>query len=388
MAHHVAEGFLPWFRRHERTLAGLWLAGSLLVVAAIALPPVRERLLDRAGRVVDFYEERWARRVSEAQALVQAKDWARATPLLERLDEEHPATNVRHGRDKERELVLRLLARSYEAQGKTGKAMATWERLVAFDSLNYTNRLGYAQAAERMLSGWALAEEARNGYASVLRIFPLHLASLRGYLDYYMDRGEFIPVTQAYRTYLNAFFLHSVSVSLGDARGSAGLQVDGLTHRVEIPLVLPPGQGGRFVLRTQGMPFLLERATLLPARIVGRVAAAAPVVLDPARFQGEGLTAVPGGWLTDDTAGALVAEVPPLPAGVSRVTLELRLYKPMDRDLWLLMRKSYLNLLDPAGFRADSARSLPFPDAERADRVLTDLPWAREGLEAALRDQS
>ena len=387
MADHVAEGFLPWFRRHERTLAGLWLVGSLLVVTAIALPPVRERLLDRAGLLVNYYEERWARRVAAAEALVKAHDWARARPMLERLDAEHPATNVRHGRDKERELVLRLLARSYEGEGKSGKAMATWERLVAFDSLNYTNRLGYAQAAERMLSGWALAEEARDGYASVLRIFPIHLPSVRGYVDYYMDRGEFIPVSQAYRAYLDAFFLHTVTVALGDSATQAALQVDGRTHRLELALVLPPGQGGRFVLRTQGMPFLLERVTLLPARVVGRVAAAAPVVLDTTAFGGDGLTAVPGGWLTEDTAGSLVADVPPQAAGVGRVVLDLRLYKPMDKDLWLLMRKSYLNLLDPAGFLADSARSLPFPDAERADRVLTDLPWAREGLQAALRDQ-
>jgi tetratricopeptide (TPR) repeat protein len=387
MRDDAAAAWLPWFRRHERRLAGLWLVGSALVVLGVALPPIRERVLDRVGMLVDRWEERWAERVAVGERFLQEQRYDEAVAWFERLDREHPARDVRHGRDKERELVLRLLARSYEGQGKKGRAMETWARLVAFDSLNYSNRFAYAEAAGRLLSGWALAEEARDGYASVLRIFPLHLPSLRGYIDYYMDRGEFIPVTEAYRTYLDAYFQHQVEVRLGAAGGHVPVQVDGRAHDLELAVVLPPGEAGELVLRTGGLAFRLEAAVLEPARVAGRAAPTTPIVLDTAAFEGRRLRAVPGGWLPEDTAGALALRVPPQPLGVARVQLRLRLFKPLDKDLWGQIRKSYWNLLDTQGLAQAEARTLVFPDAERADRALSDLPWAHEGLMAALRDQ-
>jgi tetratricopeptide (TPR) repeat protein len=387
MADLAVRPWLPWFRRHERLLAVLWLAGTALVVLAVAARPIRERLLYRVGLALDRREDRWEERLARGQALLDAGNFASATSFLERLDAEHPARNVRHGRDKERELLLRLLARSYEGQGRPGRAMATWERLVAFDSLNYLNRFAYARAAERLLSGWALAEEAKDGFAGVLRIFPAHLPSLRGYVDYYMDRGEFIPITTAYRTYLDAFFIHPVTLRLGDATADAKVAVDGRAHELEFAVVLPPGRGAELSLGTRGFAFQLEAVTLEPARVVGRVAAAVPVTLEPARFAGRNATAASTGWLPADTTGAVSIQVPPDAQGVSRVRVRLRLFKPLDRELWGLIRKSYRNLLDEAGLAAVAERSLPFDGVERADRAITDLPWAREGVEAFLRDE-
>ncbi len=378
--------WLQWFRRQERRITVLWLAGTAFILLLLAVPATRDRLLDRLGMLVHRWQDRWAGEVTAGENLLRAGRYQAAVTWFERLDARHPARNVRHGRDKERELVLRLLARGYEAEGRTNRAMGTWQRLVDFDSLNYTNRFAYAQAAERLLSGWAVAVEARDGYASVLRIFPAHLPSLRGYIEYYMDRGEFIPVVEAYRTYLDAFFLHPLEIRLGDAAGSASVPVDGLPHDVEVPLALAPGQPAELTIRSNGFAIRVERAEIVPAMLAGRVAPLRPQVLDPAGLRGPATAAAEGGWLPADTA-SLALGVPALPGGASRLRLRVRLFKPVDRDLWRQVQKSYQNLLDAPGLAAATARTLPFENADRADRVITDLPWAREGIEAARRDQ-
>lgn len=387
MRDELGAAWLHWFRRHERRLTALWLGGAALVLLLLALAPFRERLLDRLGHLVDRWEDRWAGEVTRGEALLRAGRYDAAAAWFERLDARHPARDVRHGRDKERELVLRLLAHSYEGQGKPNRAMSTWRRLVAFDSLNYTNRFAYAQAAERLLSGWALAEEARDGYASVLRIFPVHLPSVRGYIDYYMDRGEFIPVTEAYRAYLDAFFLHTLEVGIGEVRGQASVLVDGLPREVEIPMVAPAGEAAELVIRPGGFALRVEAIEVVPARRAGVVGPLRAVALDPSALRPAGMTGQAGGWLPADSAASLSISVPPQSGGISRVRLRVTLFKPVDAGLWALVEKSFRNLLDAGGLSVAASRTLPFPDAERADRVITDLPWAREGIEAARRDQ-
>ena len=319
--------------------------------------------------------------------MVTRGDYAGAAVYLERLDAAFPARDVRHGRDKQRERLLRLLGRSYEALDRKGRAMATYDRLVAFDPLNYHNHFERARAAERLLSGWALAPEARDGYAEVLKLFPSHLPSVRGYVDYYMDRGEFLPVVQAYRDYLDAFLIQRVVIRLGEDSAVALLQVDGLPHDVELPLMAPAGSPGPLSIQSGGFALRVEWVTLRPATAVGVVSPAELVdlPLEPATLQN--MEPVEGGAVrpTGDTTMVAYA-IPRLRSGVAGAHLRIRVYKPVDEDLWQAVGKSYRNLLDQPGLASAAERTVALSSAEAADAVIGHQLWAREGLEARLDD--
>jgi tetratricopeptide (TPR) repeat protein len=375
------------FRRYERPLAAGWLGLLLLGAAALAITPIRVGFLRVLQASVDRWDERWTRRLAAGEALVAKGAYAEAAPYLERLDRAFPATDVRHARDKQRERLLLLLGRSYEAIGKKGRAMATYDRLVAFDPLNYHNHFERARAAERLLSGWALAPEARDGYAEVLKLFPSHLPSVRGYIDYYMDRGEFIPVVQAYRDYLDAFLVQRVGVRLGGDSATALLQVDGMPHEVELSLTAPAGGGAVLEIRSGGFAMQVQRITLFPATVVGATTAGREVDVPPIPSVLSGLEPAAGGALrpTGDSTMA-VYSLPMLPAGIAGVRLRVRLYKPVDDELWGWVEKSFRNLLDERGLTAAADRTVPLPSAEAADAVIGHQYWAHEGLEERLDD--
>ena len=117
-------------RRHERRLSVAWLVGVALLFASFV--PTRTRLfwLNGLQAVADRYDQRWEQRLDVGARLVEAKRYEEAVTYLSRLDAEYPARTSRQGRDKEREYLLRLLAQSYEATARKGKAMATWERQI------------------------------------------------------------------------------------------------------------------------------------------------------------------------------------------------------------------------------------------------------------------
>jgi len=374
----VPGGLLAAFRRHERRLAALWLGVTVLLLGAFTAAPTRAWLLGRVQWAADSYEARWDRRLAQGQRLVSAGQTEAAAAYLERLDRDFPARTSRHGRDRDRERLLRLLARSHEANGRNGRAMEAWSRLVAFDSLNYANHFGYAQAAERLLSGWALAPEARDGYARALALFPAHLPSLRGYVDYYMDRGEFGPVVQAYQAYLDAFLVERLTLQLGDTGVTLRIRADGRPHDVEITIPRPAGWSGELLLSAP-LAFAVQQVTIVPAGRVGRPDPIVPRSLDLATIEYRRGTRE-GSAFVPDSGGAVAIPVPAQPLGVARIRLRLVLFKPMDAGLWALVARSYRNLLDPAGLAAARARTATFPTAARADAVLAGLPWAREGL--------
>jgi tetratricopeptide (TPR) repeat protein len=381
------EGWRAGFRRHERALAAAWLGTLILGAGALAVPPVRVGILDGLQAVVDRWDERWTRRLARGEAMVARGEYDVAAAYLERLDAAFPARDVRHARDKQRERLLRLLGRSYEALDRKARAMATYDRLVAFDPLNYHNHFERARAAERLLSGWALAPEARDGYAAVLQLFPSHLPSVRGYIDYYMDRGEFIPVVQAYRDYLDAFLIQRVIIRLGRDSAVALLQVDGLPHDIELPLMASPGSPGPLSIHSGGFAVRVERLTLRPAMAVGVVGPAEPVELPLRPSALRGMEPAVSGALRPAGDGTLVEyAIPDLRAGVAGVHVRLRVYKPVDEELWQAVRKSYRNLLDQPGLSAASERTVPLSSVEAADAVIGHQLWAREGLEARLDD--
>ena len=369
---------LDAFRRHERQLATAWLAFTALVVLAMLVAPVRVRLLDGLQSAADRWEARWDRRLEEGERLVAEKRYTVAVPFLVRLDAEFPAPHTRYGRDKQREEVLRLLAQSYEAEGKSGRAMETWKRLVRFDSLHYRNHFGYAQAAERLLSGWALAPEARDGYAKALTLLPSHPASLRGYVRYYMDRGDFPPVTAAYRTFLDSFLLDQVTIAIGDSAVTVPVPVDGRAHDMDIALPAPAGWKGDVVISGHSYPIAVERVGLVSPAVVGRAESrttreADLAMVDTSRMQRSG-----AGWVPRDSMAVVRVPVS-ADAGLARVEVRLRVFKLVDSKLVRSLSKAYRDQLDSAGLADALSRTAPYASAAAVDSAFARLGWTTGG---------
>lgn len=367
------------FRRHERALAAAWFVLSFGLIALVVLRPTRVALLGGIQRVADYWDGRWERRLEAGEQLVAAKRYDDAVQYLERLDREYPAPHFRYGRDKEREHLLRLLAASYEGLGKNAGTMQAWTRLTLFDSLNHANHFGYAQAAERLLSGWALAEEAKDGFARVLTLLPSHLPALRGYIDYYMDRGEFPPVVAAHRTYLDSFLIGHVSITAGDSTIHVPMQVDGRPHDVEVALPISGGWTGDLLIGNGVYPMAVESAVLVPAAHVGVAGARVPRALDLAALAATGMVRQGAAWVPTQADARLRLPVSVEAAGASRVLLRLRVFKLIDAPLLGLVRKSHRNLLDKAGLAETEARSAAFPTIAGADSAFARIEWLKAG---------
>ncbi len=361
--------WLDWLRRRERALALGWLAATFLGLAMLAAPPVRVPVLGVLQGIVDRWDARWSRRLAEGERLLAAGDTAGAVAWLERLDRVFPARTSRHARDMERERLLVALARAYEAAGRTRLTMETYQRLVAFDSLNYFNHYELARAAERLLSGWAVALEARDGFAAALRLFPSHLPSLRGYVDYYIDRGDFAPVAQAYRAYLDAALVEPIEVRLGSAAVAVRVMADGRPHHVVVPAPVPGARVDTAHLAS-AFPLAVEHIEVVGAAQVGRPG---PRAGASARLDTEPV-------LPADDSARIAVRLPPLAGGLGELRLRVRVFKPVDAPLWTLVARSYRNLLDGAGLREAAARTAPLPTAVAADRLLRGTGWARSGL--------
>jgi len=381
-------GALAWVRRHERqlTVGYLGLVGALALL--VALPPIRARLLSRIQTTVDWWDARWARRLDRGEAMLAEGRPEEAAAYLERLDRMHPATNVRHARDLERERLLRRIAQSLEETGRRGRVIETYQRLVEFDSLNYHNHYALGSAAGRLLSGWALAPEARDAYRRVLDVLPFHLPALRGTIDYYMDRGEYIPVTEAYRAYLDAYFVHRVEVRLGSEARWLALSADGRPHDHLVTLERPT-EAETLEIRTLGLSVRLDSVELLAAPQVGVVTPTPSTRLDPRAAVLNGMERTDAGALRALAETASLELPTPMATGpVRAVRLRVVLFKPMDAPLWATVAKSYDNLLDAPG-RADAERrTLTLASAAAADSALFRLIWLHGNLGLTLDELS
>lgn len=360
-----------WFRRHERPVAAAWLLLVALVVAVLAVPSLRDRALLRLQRGADAVDRRWDARLAEGEALVRAGRWAEAAAYLERLDREFPAPNVRAGRDRQRERLLALLAQAYEGAGRKGRAIETWTRRAEFDPRAYRNLYDLGAAHARLAGGWAMPMEARDAWLRVLAIQPSHVPSVRGVMDYYVDRGDWVPAVATWETFLNAFLVQAVEVGLGDSTRAVNVLVDGEFHDVVVPFARPAGWRGTLRLGTDGFPLEVERVTLVAPLLVGAAGGADSLSFGPdAGWVPQGMTAVaPGRFRPDSAVGGVRLEVPALPRGVASLHLRLRLAKPVDGDLWAMARKSYNNLLNQAGRAASERRLILLESAALADQV-------------------
>ena len=375
-------GLLDHARRHERALALTWLVAAGLVGASVVVDPIRARVLDSAQEVVQWRQGgRWLDRVQEGARLVAGGHWAEAATYLERLDRAHPARNARHARDKERERVLRLLARSYEALDRRARTIETYQRLVAFDPNHYRNHFDLAQASERLLSRATMAPEARDAYAAAMALFPAHLPSVRGYIKYYLDQAEFIPVVQGYERYLDAYLVQPVRVRLGDAVVDLPVLVDGRLRDYEIPVATVLSAGDNLTIATGGFAAAVERAEVLPAVRVGVVdrADAFPAALTDSRLI-EFEVAGPGVYRPLGVGSAVQSPVHGEPGPASGLRLRIALFKPVDRKLWTAVAKSYRNLLDDTARAAAARRTVALESPAAADLVMERLDWSLEGL--------
>ena len=369
-----------WVWRHERGLAAGYLAAVLLAPLVLVLPPLRRPLLARVQAVAQYWDARWTRRLGHGEALLAGGRTREAATYLEQLDRIFPARTSRHARDKERERLLLALARSEEALGRRGRALAAYGRLVAFDSLNYLNHFEQGQAARRLLGGWAEPVEARDAYAAALRFLPIHLPSVRGYIGYYMDRGEFHPVVEAYQRYLDAFFVQRFDLVVGATTRVVMPLVDGLPHWLVVPVTRPGEWDGTLELRTRGFAARVDSIEIVPALRVGELGDARPLarpaVPDSVTAM---LPAEHAAYRPLDASSALGWKVAVPASGVTAVRLLLRLYKPVDRGLLNNVAKSFGNLLDEVGLKAALERSVAPSSAAEADSVLARLGWVREG---------
>jgi len=381
-------GVRGWVRRRERQLAVVYLGLVGALALLVALPPTRARLLARIQTSVDWWDDRWARRLDRGEAMLAQGRAEEATAYLERLDQAHPATNLRHARDLERERLLRRLAQSLEETGHRRRVIETYQRLVDFDSLNYHNHYALGSAAGRLLSGWALAPEARDAYRRVLDILPFHLPAVRGTIDYYMDRGEFIPVTEAYRAYLDAYFVHRVEIRLGSESRMLALSADGRPHDHLVTLQQPTG-AETLEIRTLGLSVRLDSVELLGAPRVGLATPTPSTRLDPRAAALNGLERTrDGAFRALAETASLELPVPTATGPIQAIRLRVVLFKPMDAALWATVAKSYDNLLDVSG-RADAERrTLTLASAAAADSALFRLIWLHGNLGLTLDELS
>lgn len=372
---------LAWFRRHERPLALAWIGATALFLMALALPPTRERLLDGVQRVVRDWDGRWSVALARGDSLVAAGRWTDAETYLSGLDRRFPARTARHAMDKDREHLLLLLGRTYVNLEKKAKALDAYQRLVAFDPNNFRNHYALALASDRLLSGWALALEARDAYAAALAINPSHLPSLRGVIRYDSEKGLFGDARDGYEAYLDAFLAADVRFRAGDSTVAVVVPVDGRWHDVTVPLGQPAGAPATLAVNVSGYPVELGSATFLPALVAGEAGRAAPVVLpvDRATVAGDAIErdgrVLPG-------ALDVTLEVPgPVSPGTSGLHVRLRLFKPVDRDFWETVSAAYRNVLDTEGLALARDRSALYDGADAADQVTGRQEWATEGIE-------
>jgi len=349
-------------RRHRRSLYALYWVAMVLFVVLLVVPSLRTRLLYRLEHATLRWDDRWARRVDYGEQLVAAGHHERSIGYLEHLDRRFPAQQIQHKRDKQRERILDALGRSYAALGRKRLSLGIYRRLVAFDPRNYANHHRLAETCALFDE----SDEAREHSRRVLTMHPTHLPSLRREVSYHFDRGDFAEVVNTYETYLDAFVIHYLSVSLGDASVEIATAVDGRFHELEARIARPPGWFGSLVIDTSGSSIGVTSVTLRPPIIMGRAGTHAPFVVSGAgTWSSQDFDAVANGqFRTVGPKSALTLQVPAQTHGVATVRLRVRLFKTHDAKVWRMVHASYRARVDSEGLEAAQSRML---DAERLD---------------------
>lgn len=327
-----------WIQRHERALIVAWLAGCVVFVGVLGVWGVA---LGGAERAIERIDNAWIGELDFAQRELEQGNFGLAAQALERIVREDGVTSVKHKHDKEHERALSLLADAYARGDRKSKALETLERLVAFDPKDFANHFRQAQ----MLRAAGDAGAARAAYERVLAIHPTHWPSVEARIDMEYDGGVYGPIPGLYERYLDAWLLAPMRLVAGDTTARFEVQVDGLTHDVEVDFELPEGWSGPMRVETRGFSARVDQLTLLAPLRAGVADRPAPIVL-----RGGDVTA------TDVDSQIVVGDLS-APHGVQRVRLRITPFKRMTEDTWIEVSKAYANTLLHERFAAAKART-------------------------------
>ena len=355
-----ANRFLQFVNFHERKIVALSIVGLFLLggisSAGILLGRIRVPVLNSVQEFVNYWDDRWSRRVEYGERLVNSKQYADAVDYLATLDRIFPAQNVRHRRDIERERILRGLGRSYSEMGKKRLTLETYRRLVEFDPRNFESRYLFAQACVKF-NEIDLAQEHLTG---LLKFHPTHLPSVQTSLKIFFDRGNFRAVVDRYEAYLNAFLVQPLTVALGGATTSFNMPVDGQFHDVDLRLLREPRSAAELTVQVGQFAIEVERVRLQAPLVVGKTGVrVTPIWPGPTSWKFQEMVRVASGRYRGLEPGAsLRLEVPPQPEGIAAVYLRLRLFKPIDQSMWNMVRTSYERLLRYEDLKIVQSRSI------------------------------
>lgn len=314
----------------------------------LLVPPIRDRLLDRAQVSAAGWDARWTERVERGEGLLAEGRYEDAADYLERLDGVFPARHVKHRRDTERERVLRALGEANLALGRKRASLEALRRVVEFDERNYQNHFALASAALEL----GEPEEALAAFERVLAIHPSHLPTVAALIAHHFERADYRSVADTYEAYLDAYLLHDAGIEVGDGIGRADVRVDGRYHEIDVPLVTEaaaPASGRSLSIDVGPYPTRIANITLMPPLRAG-ILEAAPITLDS-----------PGGWSNgteaEKASGTLRVPVGSSEIEVARARIVLRLLKPVDAESWGLIATSYRNLLEGDALEVARERS-------------------------------
>lgn len=346
-----------FYYRHERRLLVAWVLLLALGLVLLAVPPLRDRVFWRGERLLRGREAAWVRAVDQGERLLAEGRLDEAEAHLLDVDRRFPARTARGRRDTERERLLHTLARTYEAQGRSNRALLAWQAAQAYDPRNYRNSYELGAAWERLESTWTIPVEARDAFARVLEIHPTHLPSLRGVLRYDFDRGAFAEVIARWESFLEAQQYLALALRVGTSASWTVIPVDGAWHDVALTGRFPDSSSLR--LGTAGFPLEVREVRLdLPLRagVVGPVSTrsspAGPLVAEPG-----------------DPGSELDVALPPGVREGVRLRFQVRVRRPVDAETWGMVETSYRNRLDPEGVPRAAARVVVVPDQSVADRI-------------------
>ena len=357
----AVQGSRNFIRSHERTLVAISVIGMVLLMGLAGIGAVvdsiREPMLDRVERIVDYWDDRWTRRVEYGEGLVNAGKYAQAVEYLARLDREFPARYVKHKRDTERERLLRALGLSYSKMSKKRLTLDTYRRLVEFDSRNYESHF-LAAMAHLAFRETIIAE---NYFGRVLAIHPTHMPSVKSVLTIQFEKANFAGVIAAYETYLNAFLMQEVTLAIGQSSAKVNVPVDGRFHDLEFRISRLPESLEALVFQVGEFAIEIKRVTLDVPIVVGK-----PGVSTTQLWPGKNRWRVQdmkpigiGSYIPLGPGAALRLDIDQQPQGVAVVRLSLRLFKLIEPELWRMVKKSYENLLRYDDLKTTQARSFP-----------------------------
>ncbi|MFQ5745761.1 MAG: tetratricopeptide repeat protein [Gemmatimonadota bacterium] len=348
--------------------------GAALAVAVgiLAVPPARAAVLRAAERAADAWEARWTRRLEAGERLVARGEYERAARYLAALDRRFPAVTVKHARDRERERLLAALGRSYTELGRKRLALDAFRRLVDFDPRNVANHAALARASLRFDE----PEAARDEFAAILRVDPMHFEALTGYIGYFFDRGEYGRAVEAFRTYLDALVPTRILAGFGGTETAVYVPADGRVRPVSLALLAPGGRG-RLSLGTDGFSVEIGSLEAIGPLLGGRPGRTdASAALPRVAWNAVGFRPVSDRrFLARDADPVLRGPEVRLPHGIERVELRIRVLKPVPPRLWESVRASYRNTLDFEGLADARARSALCPAAAGEDPPCSSVRW-------------